>query len=96
MVHSCQALIVAPGGLGTLDELFEVLTLKQTGKVQKDLPVVLFGSAFWHDIINWEALVRYGTVSQSDYDSLFFTDSVEDAFLYVTDRLVTETVFISA
>lgn len=49
-----QALVVAPGGMGTLDELFEVLTLKQTGKVQPDLPVVLFGKAFWKAIINWE------------------------------------------
>ncbi len=46
--------MVAPGGMGTLDELFEVLTLKQTGKVQPDLPVVLFGKAFWKKIINWE------------------------------------------
>lgn len=49
-----QALVVAPGGMGTLDELFEVLTLKQTGKVQPDLPVVLFGKAFWKAIINWQ------------------------------------------
>mmetsp|Transcript_35400 Transcript_35400/g.36066 ORF Transcript_35400/g.36066 Transcript_35400/m.36066 type:complete len:330 (+) Transcript_35400:103-1092(+) len=92
MVYSCQALIVAPGGVGTMDELFEVLTLKQTGKVQKDLPVVLFGTKFWREVVNWEALVRYGTVSQSDYDNLFFTDSVDDAFKYVTDRLLSETV----
>ena len=56
MVYSCQALIVAPGGVGTMDELFEVLTLKQTGKVQKDLPVVLFGAEFWRSVINWEVL----------------------------------------
>lgn len=49
-----QALVVAPGGMGTLDELFEVLTLKQTGKVQPDLPVVLFGKAYWKSIINWQ------------------------------------------
>lgn len=49
-----QALVVAPGGMGTLDELFEVLTLKQTGKVQPDLPVVLFGKAYWKAIINWQ------------------------------------------
>lgn len=88
MVYSCQALVVAPGGVGTMDELFEVLTLKQTGKVQKDLPVVLFGTEFWRTVVNWEALVRYGTVSQSDYDGLYFTDSVEDAFNYVTERLL--------
>lgn len=52
--------MVAPGGMGTLDELFEVLTLKQTGKVQPDLPVVLFGKAYWKAIINWE--VRVGVL----------------------------------
>lgn len=53
-VYHCQALVVAPGGFGTLDELFEVLTLKQTGKIQKNLPVVLFGKTFWKTIINWQ------------------------------------------
>lgn len=54
MVYFCQALVVAPGGVGTMDELFEVLTLKQTGKIQKDLPVVLLGEQYWKTIVNWE------------------------------------------
>lgn len=54
MVYHCLALIAAPGGVGTFDELFEVLTLKQTGKIQKDLPVVLFGKEFWTTVVNWE------------------------------------------
>jgi predicted Rossmann-fold nucleotide-binding protein len=54
MMYYCQALVVAPGGVGTMDELFEVLTLKQTGKVQADLPVVLLGAVYWRTIINWE------------------------------------------
>lgn len=54
MVFYCQALVAAPGGFGTLDELFEVLTLKQTGKVQRDLPVVLIGKKFWNSIVNWQ------------------------------------------
>jgi hypothetical protein len=54
MVYHCQALVVAPGGVGTMDELFEVLTLKQTGKVQKDLPVVLIGEEYWKTIVNWQ------------------------------------------
>ena len=56
--------MVAPGGMGTLDELFEVLTLKQTGKVQPDMPVVLFGKEFWKSIISWDALADYGVISQ--------------------------------
>jgi uncharacterized protein (TIGR00730 family) len=58
MVYHCQALIAAPGGVGTFDELFEVLTLKQTGKVQKDLPVVLFGKEFWTTTVNWEVSIH--------------------------------------
>jgi uncharacterized protein (TIGR00730 family) len=87
MVYHCQALIVAPGGMGTLDELFEVLTLKQTGKVQKDLPVVLIGKEFWNSIINWEVLFKYGTISRKDVDDLFFTDSAEEAAAYVIGKL---------
>jgi predicted Rossmann-fold nucleotide-binding protein len=55
-VYHCQALVVAPGGFGTMDELFEVLTLKQTGKIQKTLPVVLFGKDFWQTAINWQVI----------------------------------------
>jgi len=55
--------------MGTLDELFEVLTLKQTGKVQPDMPVVLFGKKFWKDIINWDAICDYGVISQVRRDA---------------------------
>ena len=54
MVYNTQALVCCPGGVGTCDELFEFLTLKQTGKLPGDLPVVLFGKAFWSSIVNWE------------------------------------------
>lgn len=94
MVYYCQALIVAPGGVGTMDELFEVLTLKQTGKVQHDLPVVLLGATYWRTVINWEAIVNYGTVAKKDYEDLYFTDSVDEAFAYVTSRLTTSPAFI--
>jgi len=93
MMYYCQALVVAPGGVGTMDELFEVLTLKQTGKVQSDLPVVLLGAEYWRTIINWEAIVNYGVVARKDYEDLFFTDSVEEAFEYVTTRLTTNPIF---
>ncbi|KAG5189184.1 hypothetical protein JKP88DRAFT_160854 [Tribonema minus] len=87
MVYHCQALVVAPGGFGTLDELFEVLTLKQTGKIQKTLPVVLFGKTFWQAVVNWQALVDFGTIAQEDVDSLFFTDSEQEAFQFLVASL---------
>ncbi|CAN0361520.1 unnamed protein product, partial [Phaeothamnion confervicola] len=87
MVYHCQALIVAPGGFGTLDELFEVLTLKQTGKIQKTLPVVLFGKQYWQTIVNWQAVVDFGTIAQEDVDSLFFTDDATEAFDYLVQSL---------
>lgn len=55
----CQALVVAPGGVGTLDELFEVLTLRQTGKIQKELPVVLIGREYWETIVNWKVIIVF-------------------------------------
>ena len=65
----------------------EVLTLKQTGKVQKDLPVVLVGKEFWKTVINWDALFKFGTISKKDVDDLFFTDSAEEAAAYIIERL---------
>ena len=93
MVYHCQALVVAPGGVGTMDELFEVLTLKQTGKVQKDLPVVLLGESYWRTIVNWQALVDHGVVAPKDYADLFFTDSAEDAFRFITQKLQCNPIF---
>ncbi|KAG5178863.1 hypothetical protein JKP88DRAFT_258437 [Tribonema minus] len=87
MVYHCQALVVAPGGFGTLDELFEVLTLKQTGKIQQTLPVVLFGKTFWQTVVNWQALVDFGTIAQDDVNSLLFTDSEHEAFEFLVASL---------
>ena len=86
-VYLAKALIVFPGGFGTMDELFEVLTLIQTKMPRKNMPVVLFGSEFWDDIINFDAFVKWGVVSQHDLQIFFKTDSVEEAFEYVTRKL---------
>lgn len=95
MVYHCQALVVAPGGLGTLDELFEVLTLRQTGKVQNDLPVVLFGKTYWKSIINWQAIAEFGVISERDVTDLFFADEVEEAFEYLVSKLTKNTMDMS-
>ncbi len=86
-VYPAKALIVFPGGFGTMDELFEVLTLIQTKKPGKTMPVVLFGKEFWDEVLNFEALVKWGVVSPQDLDIFFKTDSVEEAFEHVTGKL---------
>ena len=74
-----KALVVFPGGFGTLDELFEVLTLVQTGKA-KPAPIVLFGSAFWKRLLNFDALVEQGTVSAEDLKLFHYTDDPAEAW----------------
>jgi len=94
MVYNCKGLIVAPGGVGTCDELFEVMTLLQTGKISKQasFPIVLLCKEFWQTVVNWAALVKYGTISQHDVDRLHFVDSIDDAFAIITSHLQLATV----
>jgi len=86
-LYPAKALVVFPGGFGTFDELFEVLTLIQTKKPRKTMPVVLFGTEFWDEIINFEALAEWGVISRHDLDLFLKTDSVDEAFQYLTTRL---------
>ncbi len=85
--YMAKAVVVMPGGFGTLDELFELLTLVQTEKIKKRMPIVLFGSHYWAEVINLEALERYGTISPGDVELFFRTDSVDEAFNYITEQL---------
>ncbi len=85
--YLAKAVVVMPGGFGTLDEFFELLTLVQTGKIRKHMPVVLFGSRYWSEVINLEALERYGTINAEDLELFFRTDSVDEAFDFVTEQL---------
>ncbi|MEE8274658.1 MAG: LOG family protein, partial [Alphaproteobacteria bacterium] len=85
--YLAKAIVVMPGGFGTLDELFEVLTLIQTLKIKKRMPIVLFGTTFWDEVIGFEALVKYGTIDRKDLDLFFRTDSVDDAFDFITREL---------
>ncbi len=73
-----KAICVFPGGFGTLDELFEALTLIQTGRMEK-VPFLLFGRDFWQKIINWDALSDAGTISADDLDLFRFVDSAQEA-----------------
>lgn len=78
-VMMAKALVAFPGGFGTLDELFETLTLVQTGKVTDVPPIVLFGSEFWNSVINFDSLVEWGTISPEDVDLFTIVDTVEEA-----------------
>ena len=86
-VYLAKAVVLFPGGFGTLDELFEILTLVQTHKTRKRMPIVLFGSKYWDDVINFDALVKYGTISPDDLDLLHRTDSLDDAYDIITKGL---------
>lgn len=77
-----KALVAFPGGFGTLDELFETLTLVQTGKVRR-VPILLYGSEFWKRLINFDVLVETGCISEDDLDLFQYVDSVEDAWRHI-------------
>ena len=62
--------VVAPGGFGTCDEMFEMMTLKQTGKMQSAMPIVLLGKEYWKRVINWDAFGQAGVINQRDVDEL--------------------------
>ena len=79
-----KALTYFPGGFGTMDELFEALTLMQTGKIKK-MPVVLFGKAFWDSFINFEALAEIGTISRDDLDLFHFAETAEEGWKIISD-----------
>ena len=82
-----KALVAFPGGFGTMDELFETLTLVQTKKVDEVPPIVLFGSEFWNDVCDFDALVKWGTISPGDIDLFKIVDTVEEAHDYIVDCL---------
>jgi uncharacterized protein (TIGR00730 family) len=85
--YLAKAVIVFPGGYGTLDELFELLTLVQTRKMSKPLPIVLFGTEYWREIIDFDALARHGTIDAKDIDLMHRTDSVDDAYGWIVRQL---------
>ncbi len=85
--HLARALVVFPGGFGTLDELTEILTLAQTRKFSRDIPVILYGSGYWKEIINFEALVRHGMIARDDLDLFYYADDPVSALAHLKSRL---------
>ena len=88
-VYLAKALVVFPGGFGTMDELFELLTLVQTRKSSKTMPIVLYGRQFWSDVLNFDALIRWGTISAADLSLFHVADTPEEAFAHLTRELST-------
>ena len=86
-VKYAEAFVIFPGGFGTMDELFEALTLIQTGKI-RNFPVVLFGSAYWSGLLGWirATMLEAGKVSEGDIDLLYVTDEPEDVARHILER----------
>src|SRR2546429_2677411 len=85
--YLAKALVIFPGGFGTLDELFEILTLAQTEKLAKKILVVIYGKEYWNRLINFQAMVDAGTISPQDMDLFRIVDSPEEGFEYLRDGL---------
>jgi uncharacterized protein (TIGR00730 family) len=82
-----KAFVAFPGGFGTMDELFESLTLVQTRKIDQAPPIVLFGSEFWKELFNFDLLVEWGTISREDLNLFKIVDTVKDARNYIVQEL---------
>ena len=85
--YLAKALVIFPGGFGTMDELFEILTLAQTDKLAKKILVIIYGSEYWNRIINFQAFVDAGAVAQEDLNLFKIVDSADEAFEYLRDGL---------
>ena len=85
--HLARAMVVFPGGFGTLDELFEVLTLSQTGKLTNSMRVLLYGSEYWREIVDFEALARHGMISARDLELIQVVDDVDTALHALQEQL---------
>ncbi len=85
--YLAKALVIFPGGFGTLDELFEILTLAQTEKLAKKIVVVIYGSDYWKKIVNFEAMVEAGVISPPDLELFKMSDSPEESFEFLKDGL---------
>jgi uncharacterized protein (TIGR00730 family) len=85
--HLARAMVVFPGGYGTLDEMFETLTLSQTGKLERPVFLLLYGSSYWREIVNFDALVKNGMISPRDAALMRFADDPHEAFRLLREAL---------
>jgi uncharacterized protein (TIGR00730 family) len=85
--YLAKALVIFPGGFGTFDELFEILTLAQTDKLAKKILVVIYGSEYWNKLINFQAMIDAGTIAATDLDLFKMVDTPEEGFEFLRDNL---------
>jgi uncharacterized protein (TIGR00730 family) len=86
--YMAKALVVFPGGFGTLDEMFEILTLVQTDKLSKKIGVVLYGSEYWKDVLDLKPMAEWGAIAEKDLELLHYADTPADAFQQLRDHLI--------
>ncbi|HNR67809.1 MAG TPA: TIGR00730 family Rossman fold protein [bacterium] len=91
-VYLAKALVIFPGGFGTMDELFELLTLRQTQKISKPISVIVYGSDFWDRIVDFQQMADWGVISEEDLKLFHKVDSVDDAFELLRDHFESEFV----
>ena len=89
--HLAKAAVIFPGGFGTLDELFELLTLSQTRKLDRQIFIVLYGTEYWQEIVNFPALVRHGVISEEDLSLFHYADDPQTALQILKNALPIET-----
>jgi uncharacterized protein (TIGR00730 family) len=86
--YLAKALVIFPGGFGTCDELFEILTLVQTNKLSKKIGVVLYGRDYWKEVLDLKPMAEWGAIAEQDLELLHFTDAPTDAFEFLRDHLI--------
>jgi uncharacterized protein (TIGR00730 family) len=86
-MYLAKALVLFPGGFGTMDEMFESFTLRQTGKIKKPIPTVLYGADYWNAVVDIQAMVSFGTISEADLLLFHRSDSVDDTFNFLVNSL---------
>ena len=87
-VYYGSAMIAFPGGFGTLDEVFEILTLRQTQKVSRPIPIILYSREFWENLINFEYLVDMGVIGEQDLELFTIVDTVDEAYNELKKKLM--------
>ena len=86
-IYKTKGIVYMPGGFGTLDELFDILTMLQTNKISRKIPIILFGSEYWDGLINWDRMIENKTISRSALKLFVTLDSVDDAFDYLVKNM---------